>query len=104
MNPLQSTHKIQYHFRSKPWKYQGPGGWHFISLPQKLSNEIRNIFKSAEGGWGRLPATSRIGGSEWKTAIWYDSKMNTYLLPVKAEIRNKEHVVDGELVTMSVLI
>lgn len=74
------------------WRYAGAGGWHFISLPQDLSGEIRNMLKWQEEGWGRLPATARIGQTTWSTAIWFDSKSQTYLLPVKADIRKKEKI------------
>ena len=72
--------KIQYSFTSTPWQYTGKGGWIFISLPKKLSEEIRDAFKHDEEGWGRLAAKIRIGSTEWKTAIWFDTKtpsMNT---------------------------
>jgi hypothetical protein len=39
-----------------------------------------------------LKAIAKIGNSEWKTAIWFDTKMNTYLLPLKAEIRKLENL------------
>jgi hypothetical protein len=86
------TKGIKYEFRSKLWRYTGPSGWHFVSLPVKLSKEIRSSLKSEEEGWGRLKATAKVGSSEWKTAIWFDTKMNTYLLPLKAEIRKKENL------------
>ena len=86
-------HKIKYEFSATPWQYGSPGGWYFVSLPGDLAKEIREALKSEEEGWGRLKATARIGKSEWKTAIWFDTKMNTYLLPLKAEIRNKEHIL-----------
>ena len=87
---------IKYKFTAKPWQYTGPGSWHFVSLPNELAKEIRNAFKSEEEGWGRLPATAKIGNSEWKTAIWFDTKVNTYLLPLKAEIRKKENLEIGK--------
>jgi hypothetical protein len=31
-----------------------------------------------------------------KTAIWFDTKVNTYLLPLKAEIRKKENFEIGK--------
>lgn len=96
--------KIQYQFSSKPWQYGGTGGWHFISLPKKLSKEIRNAFKPEEEGWGRLKVIARIGNNEWKAAIWFDTKMNTYLLPLKAEIRRKENLVIGKSVKVIVFI
>ena len=82
--------KIQYSFSAVIWQYAGQGGWHFVSLPQDLSQEIRNNLKSEEEGWGRLKVSAKIGNTEWKSAIWFDTKMNTYLLPIKAEIRKKE--------------
>ncbi len=84
---------VQYQFKAKPWQHQGPGGWYFVSLPTKLSQEIRMVFKMDEEGWGRLKVIAKIGSTEWKTAIWFDSKHNTYLLPLKADIRKKEQLV-----------
>jgi len=84
---------IKYEFNAKPWQYVGKGGWIFVTLPLELSKEIRSNFKSEEEGWGRLKTTVQIGKSEWKSAIWFDSKSDAYLLPLKAEIRKKENVV-----------
>ena len=96
--------KIQYQFTAEPWKYSGPNGWHFISLPQKLSKEIRENFRSEEQGWGRLTASAKIGETEWQTAIWFDTKVNTYLLPLKAEVRKKEDLKIGKKAKVSVFI
>jgi len=86
---------IKYEFTAAPWQYEGPGGWIFVSLPKVLAKEIRDALKSEEEGWGRLKVTARIGSSEWGTAIWFDTKSNTYLLPLKAEIRKKEKLEAG---------
>jgi hypothetical protein len=83
---------IKYEFSEKPWQHLSPGGWYFISLPKEMSIEIRSLLKSQEEGWGRLKAIAQIGNSQWKTAIWFDSKNETYLLPLKSEIRKKEGV------------
>ena len=87
---------IKYEFSSTVWKYTGPAGWYFVSLPKNLAKEIRKHLKWQEEGWGRLKATAKIGSSEWDTSIWFDTKMDTYLLPLKAEIRNKEQLKDGD--------
>jgi hypothetical protein len=85
---------IIYKFTAKPFLYQGDTayGWHFVSLPNELSKEIRGNHKWQEEGWGRLKVKVKIGGSEWKTSIWFDTKHDTYLLPLKAEIRRKEKI------------
>jgi hypothetical protein len=81
--------KIKYEFVAKIWQHSGQSGWYFVSLPTEISIEIRENLKWQEEGWGRLKATAQIENSQWETAIWFDSKHNTYLLPIKAEIRKK---------------
>lgn len=93
--------KIKFEFTAKVWQHSSPSGWHFVSLPTKASNEIRKNLKWQEEGWGRLKATAKIGNSEWKTAIWFDTNHDTYLLPIKAEIRKKENIeLDKEIKTI----
>lgn len=96
--------KIKYEFSAKIWQHQSQGGWYFVSLPEKLAKEIREVVKWQEEGWGRLRVTAKTGNSEWDTAIWFDTKMNTYLLPVKAEIRKKENLEPGKNTDVIILI
>lgn len=87
--------KIRYEFSAKAWQHSSPGGWYFVSLTTEMADEIRKNLKWQEEGWGRLKAIAKIGNSEWETAIWFDTKHNTYLLPLKAEIRKKEKIETG---------
>ncbi|MCC6754247.1 MAG: DUF1905 domain-containing protein [Saprospiraceae bacterium] len=80
---------IKYEFSGRVWQHPSPGGWFFVSLPVKLTAEIRENLKWQEEGWGRLKATAGIGSLLWNTAIWFDKKSNTYLLPLKAKIREQ---------------
>lgn len=86
------TKGIKYEFSATSWRHSGEGGWVFVSLPHYIAKEIRDNLKNEEQGWGRLKAIAKIGNTEWKTAIWFDTKINTYLLPLKAEIRKKENI------------
>nr|WP_321233778.1 DUF1905 domain-containing protein [uncultured Psychroserpens sp.] len=81
--------KIEYEFFTKMWKHDSPGGWHFVSLPKNLSKEIRKNLGWQEEGWGRMKAIAEIKELRWETAIWFDTKMDSYVLPIKAEIRKK---------------
>jgi hypothetical protein len=94
------TARIKYSFIAPIWQYKGKGAWFFVSLPLKLSQEIRNEMKSYEEGWGRLKTEVQIGNSKWKTTLWYDSKANTYLIAIKAEIRTKEKINTGSTLTV----
>ncbi|MFM7766757.1 MAG: DUF1905 domain-containing protein, partial [Bacteroidota bacterium] len=72
--------------------------------PKGISKEIRNILQREEEGWGRLKATARIHQNEWRTAIWYDTKLGTYLLPIKAKIRAKERIIDGDSISIILIV
>jgi hypothetical protein len=96
--------KIRHEFTAKIWQHDSPYGWHFVSLPQALAGEIREHLKWQEEGWGRLKANAKIGGCEWKTAIWFDTRHNTYLLPIKAEIRNKENLKVNQEIKVTIWI
>lgn len=99
-----SSARLQYRFTSKPWKYNGPAAWIFVSLPHSLSKEIREIGQKEEAAWGRLKATAKVGRTEWQTSIWFDTKHNTYLLPLKAELRKREQVEIGKDIEIVVTI
>lgn len=81
-----------YSFTENVWKYKGKGSWHFVTLPKDLSKVIRKNHGFDEEGWGRLKTLAKIGRAEWETAIWYDSKYDAYLLPVKSLIRRSEKI------------
>lgn len=101
---MENQMRIQYSFSSEVWKVNGKGGWFFISLPAALSQEIRENFKSEEEGWGRMKVNARIGQTEWQTAIWFDSKANTYLLPLKSEIRKRELIKTKQVLDLTIFI
>ena len=89
-----NSNGITYTFSAEVWYSE----WTFVSLPQDTAEEIRAFFKDYEEGWGRLKTTAKIGHSEWKTAIWFDTKSQTYLLPIKAAIRKKENISLGQTI------
>lgn len=83
---------------------EGMGGWWIVFLPKEMAKEIRENLKFLEEGWGRLKITAKIGNSQWKTAIWFDTKNDTYLLPLKAEIRKKENIETGQEIDIIIWI
>ena len=93
---------MKYEFTAKVWNYSstvGTGGWHIACLPKEMSKEIRENLGFLEEGWGRLKMTAKTGNTQWETAIWFDTKLDTYLLPLKAEIRKKEKIEESVLKT-----
>ncbi len=95
---------IKYAFTALPWQYSGQGAWIFVSLPQKMAKEIRQHFKREEKGWGQLKVTALTGETEWRTSIWFDTKANTYILPLKAEVRKKGKIAAGKKLKVQIRV
>lgn len=95
---------LRYRFTADVWLHDPSGGWHFVSLPAELSTEIRAALKAEEEGWGRLKVRAKLYDFEWQTAIWFDTKRGTYLLPLKAEVRKKAAILVGDAVDLVLVI
>jgi hypothetical protein len=93
-----------YSFTSKVWMYDGPAAWHFVTLPPKMAEEIETIFKGIQKSFGSIRVEAAIGKNSWNTSIFKDTKSNSYVLPLKAEIRKKAKIKAGDLVPVIIKI
>jgi hypothetical protein len=91
-------------FTAKLWIYPGQAAWHFITLPKKESATVKEKHGKGARGFGSLPVEAKIGKTIWKTSIFPDSKSGTYLLPVKAAVRKKEEIEEGEPVSVKLTV
>ncbi|MBI4033908.1 DUF1905 domain-containing protein [Candidatus Saccharibacteria bacterium] len=87
---------MKYEFCAKIWLYDGPGAWHFITLPKDISAEIKEIFGQGRRGWGAIRVSVAIGKTKWQTSIFPDKKSGVYLLPLKAEVRKQTSLTIGD--------
>ncbi|MBY0314576.1 MAG: DUF1905 domain-containing protein [Bdellovibrionales bacterium] len=62
------------------------------------------IFTSSKSGGGRLKATAVIGRTKWSTAIWFDTKAASYLLPIKTSVRKVEDICSGSPVAVTLYL
>ncbi len=97
MNPSK------YSFQGEVWRY-GLSGWHFVTLPKPLAQKIRKRHSVAEEGWGRLKASAAIGKAKWDSAIWFDTKAGSYILPLKASVRKETGLGVGAKVKVQICI
>lgn len=101
----KGVHKTTYTIRALVWLYQGAstaagGAWHFVTLPKKDAADIKKRFGTKRPGWGSIPVAVTIGSTTWKTSIFPDKKSESYLLPLKAQIRRREGISAGDTVRL----
>jgi len=100
---LAHIEKFEYSFRGKLWKYRGKGGWFFVTIPKALAKKIRDVHYVSEEGWGRLKTSATINHTRWSTAIWYDTKIGSYIIPVKSSVRKSESLAEGSSVRIDLV-
>ena len=88
-------------FSAELWLYPGKGGWHFVTLPIEIADEIRARTAAQRRGFGSVRVKVTLGKTNWETSVFPDTKSSSYVLPVKAEARRREGVEDGDTVTVA---
>lgn len=93
---------LSFEFVGECWLWQAEkGSWHFITLPQDKSEEIKYFNENMhekQRGWGAVRVLATIGDTCWETSIFPASQLGAYILPVKADVRKKERISAGSQV------
>ena len=97
------TEGLSFQFSAPLWEYQGKGAWHFVTLPKGVADEVR-FFGQAAKGFRMVAVRATIGASSWQTSLFPDSASQSYLLPVKAEVRKREALAKGQVVQVAICI
>lgn len=90
-------------FDAELWRWEARSeSWTFVSLPVEVSEDIRDLPGGPPRGFGAVRVRVTIGGTEWKTSIFPDSKRGAYVLPVKRAVRKAEGLEVGDVVSVTV--
>lgn len=93
---------IQYKFKAEVWKWPGFAGWHFVTLPKKISAEIKKFGKSYGAGFVKVEV--KLGTSVWTTALFPHKDSEGYLLSIKKKVRKKEDIWEGDIIKLSIIV
>ena len=74
--------------------------WHFVTVPEEQSLEIRAENFGESGGFGSVRIEATINGVTWRTSVFRQNQ-GTYLLPVKADVRRRAGIAADDLVTVT---
>ena len=90
----------QFEFDAELWLYDGDAAWHFITVPQDISDEIDERTVGQKAGFGSVPVHVTVGVTTWSTSLFPDSKRSAYILPVKKDVRRAESIEAGSQVSV----
>ncbi|MGZ0151444.1 DUF1905 domain-containing protein [Kribbella sp. WER1] len=83
-----------YRFTALLWVYPGEAAWHFVTVPEHISDEITDLTEGHRRGFGSVRVEVTVGGSSWRTSV-FPTKEGTYILPMKKPIRTAENLTEG---------
>lgn len=85
-------------FTGEMWYWRGPAPFYFLTVPDEQCQQLRELSGYVSYGWGMIPATVTIGSTTWETSLF--PKDGRYIVPVKAVVRRKENVDEGQTMTV----
>jgi Domain of unknown function (DUF1905) len=94
--------RAEWAFPGELWYWRGPAPYHFIKVPEEVSAELRAMSAVVSYGWGVIPVSVRIGGTDFATSLF--PKDGGYLVPVKDAVRKAEELALGEGVLVEMAI
>jgi hypothetical protein len=86
---------VSYEFRAEVWLHQGDAAWHFLTLPEDVSDDIEERTSHLQRGFGSVRVRVHVGATTWATSVFPDTKRGAYILPVKKDVRRAEGIDDG---------
>lgn len=101
---VRSVVRNRFTFTAELWLHDGPGGWHFVSVPEAEADEIDELFGHAAKGFGSQRVDVLIGKTRWSTSIFPDRKRGTYVLPVKKSVREAESLAAGSRARVEIVV
>jgi hypothetical protein len=95
---------VEFRFEAKVFRWESNPAFFMLSLPLEASHEIHEISEGLTNGFGSLKVEATIGSFTWKTSIFPESKTGCFDLPLKAEVRKRNSLVEGSVTTVEVRV
>ena len=116
VNIKEKSSRLEFKFKAKIWVWPGDMPWHFVSLDQEISKEIRD--KYPRSSMVKVEATltsslcddvnvadfNRCTETKWSTSLFRNNRDRNYLLPTRKDVRKKSGVQKGEVVEVVINI
>ena len=100
--PAVESACARFEFSGVIWYWRGPAPFHFLTVPEAQSKELKAMLPLLTYGWGMIPVLMRLGETRWETSLW--PKDGGYVVPVKDAVRKPERLSLGDVVDVHLVI
>src|SRR5579871_5295928 len=92
--PTSQAPCMNFEFSGAIWYWRGPAPYHFLTVPEAQSRELKEIVHLVTYGWGMIPVQALIGKTRFTTSLFH--KDGCYVLPIKDGVRKAERIDEGD--------
>lgn len=92
-----------YEFESILWRWREDGTWHFLTVPEDVSDEIDDR-TAVRAGFGSVKVEVTIGTSTWRTSLFPSKEAGAFVLPVKKAVRVAQECGEGDQVRVRLVV
>ena len=92
----------RFSFETEVIYWRGPSPFFYAPLPAPRAASVREMSRLVTYGWGMIPVEATISGVAFTTSLF--PKDDTYLLPLKGEVRRKAYITAGDTITVEMTI
>ena len=93
---------VQFEFTGEMWPWRGPAPYHFVTVPDEISSDLRALSPLVSYGWGVIPVSVRIRDTEFSTSLF--PKDGGYAVPIKDAVRHAEDLTDGDEIEVELTV
>ena len=96
-------------FTAPLWRWQArkesadTGAWCFVTLPPDVSDDVRHLAGEPRG-FGSVRVRVATAGQTWDTSVFPDARSGCFVLPVKKAVRVAAGVVEGDDLTVTLMV
>jgi hypothetical protein len=91
-----------YEFEGRLTLWPGQAKVQYVLLPVDLFEEIKEVSGAFRRGFGAVRVEAFCGSTTWRTSIFPLASQGSYMLMVKADVRQKENLVVGSTASFQV--
>lgn len=91
-------------FSAELWEHDGDGGWHFVTVPVEVADEVRDRAGHVARGFGSIRVRATLGATTWTTSLFPSTSDGSYVLPVKKQVRRAEALHAGDSVEVGLVL
>jgi len=83
---------------------KSPWSRYFVTIPKEIANPLRNNYKSIKRKGVSIPIQARIGFLSRSTSMFYSKQHQTYILPIKSDVRKQLQIKEQDTVYIQITI